>query len=63
MTQNCANKFKRYFGVDLPDESIKLVAISTFSDLAKWMISQNQKIEVQNKGRFEILNAECLYNG
>jgi hypothetical protein len=63
MTQNCSNKFKRYFGVSLPEEKVKLVAISTFSDLAKWMISQTEKIEVQSKGRFEILHAECLHNG
>ena len=63
MTKNCANKFKRYFGTVLPEEKIKLVAISTFSDLARWMISQTEKIIVQNKGRFEMLHTEYLQNG
>ena len=63
MTKNCANKFKRYFGMVLPEEKIKLVAISTFSDLARWMISQTKKIVVENKGRFEMLHTEYLQNG
>ena len=62
MTKNCANKFKRYFGMVLPEEKINLVAISTFSDLARWMISQTEKIVVQNKGRFEMLHTEYLQN-
>ena len=60
MTKNCLHKFKRYFGFVVPDEKVKLMAISTFSDLARWMITQNEKIAVQNKGRFEILHPEYL---
>lgn len=60
MTKNCLNKFKRYFGYKIDEERVNLTAISTFSDLARWMITQNEKIEVQGKGRFEILNIECL---
>ena len=63
MTKNCANKFKRYFGYVLPEENMKLVAISTFSDLTRWMIMQNGKITVCDKGRFEMLHMECLQNG
>ena len=63
MTKNCANKFKRYFGYVLPEENVKLVAISTFSDLARWMITQNGKITVCEKGRFELLHMEYLQNG
>lgn len=60
MTKNCLNKFKRYFGFAVPEEKTSLIAISTFSDLARWMINQNEKITVQGKGRFEILNDENL---
>ena len=60
MTKNCFHKFKRYFGFVLSEERAKLVSFSTFSDLAKWMITQNEKITVRNKGRFEILHAESL---
>ena len=56
MTKNCLHKFKRYFGIAVPDDRVELVAISTFSDLVRWMITQNEPIEVKNKGRFEILN-------
>ena len=60
MTKNCLNKFKRYFGLTVPEEKASLIAISTFSDLARWMIAQNGKIEVKNKGRFEMLHTEYL---
>ena len=63
MTKNCSNKFKRYFGLTLPEEKVRLVAISTFSDLARWMIMQEGKITVCEKGRFEMLHAEYLQNG
>ena len=63
MTKNCLIKFKRYFGFTVPEEKASLVAISTFSDLARWMISQNEKIAVRDKGRFEILHPEYLENG
>ena len=58
LTKNCLNKFKRYFGFTVPEEKVSLIAISTFSDLARWMITQNEKVEVQGKGRFEVLNFE-----
>lgn len=60
MTKNCLNKFKRYFGYIVPEEKVSLIAISTFSDLARWMITQNEKIAVQDKGRFEMLNRQYL---
>ena len=60
MTENCFTKFKRYFGLSLPEERARLVAISTFGDLARWMIGQTEKIAVTEKGRFEILNKESL---
>lgn len=60
LTKNCLRKFKRYFGFTVPEEKVSLVAISTFSDLARWMIAQNEKISVENRGRFEILHAEYL---
>ena len=60
MTENCFTKFKRYFGLSLPEERARLVAISTFGDLARWMIGQTEKITVTEKGRFEILNKESL---
>ena len=60
MTKNCLNKFKRYFGFTVPEEKTSLIAVSTFSDLARWMITQNDKIAVHDRGRFEILNAEYL---
>ena len=60
MTKNCLCKFKRYFGFTVPEEKVSLIAISTFSDLARWMIAQNEKITVQDRGRFEILHAEYL---
>lgn len=62
MTKNCSGKFKRYFGLAIPEEKIRLVAISTFSDLARWMITQNEKITVCDKGRFEMLHTEYLEN-
>ena len=62
MTKNCLNKFKRYFGYAIPEERTSLIAISTFSDLARWMISQNDKITVSDKGRFEMLHTEYLEN-
>ena len=60
MTKNCLNKFKRYFGFKVPGDRVSLTAVSTFSDLARWMISQNEKIAVKNKGRFEMLHTEYL---
>ena len=62
MTKNCFKKFKRYFGCTIPEERASLIAISTFSDLARWMITQNEKITVRDRGRFEILHPEYLYN-
>ena len=61
MTKNCATKFKRYFGYVIPEDRITLTAISTFSDLARWMISQKGKIEVKGRGRFGMLHTEYLY--
>ena len=60
MTKNCLNKFKRYFGLSVPKSKTSLVALSTFSDLARWMISQTDKISVQGRGRFEMLHTEYL---
>lgn len=60
MTKNCLIKFKRYFGYVVPEDRVNLIAISTFSDLARWMITQNEKIIVKDRGRFEILNRELL---
>jgi 2',3'-cyclic-nucleotide 2'-phosphodiesterase (5'-nucleotidase family) len=61
MTKNCVTKFKRYFGAVIPEDRITLTAISTFSDLARWMISQKGKIEVKGRGRFGMLHTEYLY--
>ena len=58
MTKNCMNKFKRYFGFSVPEEKASLIAVSTFSDLARWLITQNEKVSVRDKGRFVMLNAE-----
>jgi hypothetical protein len=60
MTKNCLNKFKRYFGFAVPEEKASLVAISTFSDLTRWMITQNEPISVHAKGRFEMRHTEYL---
>ena len=60
LTKNCLRKFKRYFGFTVPEERVELVSISSFSDLARWMIVQNERIAVKGRGRFEILNAEYL---
>ena len=60
MTKNCLNKFKRYFGFKIPEERVSLIAVSTFSDLARWMITQNEKITVRDRGRFEMLHTEYL---
>ena len=60
LTKNCLYKFKRYFGFTVPEEKVSLIAISTFSDLARWMIAQNEKIAVQDRGRFEMLHTEYL---
>ena len=62
MTKNCFNKFKRYFGVALSEDRASLMSISTFSDLARWMITKNEKIAVSDKGRFEMLHTEYLEN-
>ena len=61
MTQNCMNKFVRYFGMEISEERADLVSVSTFSDLARWMLSQDGEIAVENKGRFEIHHMEYLY--
>ncbi|MBR4872772.1 MAG: bifunctional metallophosphatase/5'-nucleotidase [Clostridia bacterium] len=58
MTKNCLLKFKRYFGFVVPEEKVSLTAVSTFSDLARWMITQNEKIAVEGKGRFEVLHGD-----
>ena len=58
MTRNCFHKCKRYFGVALPEQRASLIAISTFSDLARWMIMQSEKIAVQEGGRFQARNME-----
>ncbi|MBO7274000.1 MAG: 5'-nucleotidase C-terminal domain-containing protein, partial [Clostridia bacterium] len=60
MTKNCLNKFKRYFGFVVPEEKTTLIAVSTFSDLARWMITQNEKIAIKGRGRFEMLHTEYL---
>jgi 5'-nucleotidase len=60
MTENCFTKFERYFGLSVPEERARLVAVSTFADLARWMIGQAEKIAVSERGRFEILHKECL---
>jgi 5'-nucleotidase len=60
LTKNCLRKFKRYFGFAVPEERVSLTAISTFSDLARWMIAQNETITVRDRGRFEILHEEYL---
>jgi 5'-nucleotidase len=60
LTKNCLRKFKRYFGFTVPEERVELVSISSFSDLARWMIVQNERIAVKGRGCFEILNAEYL---
>ena len=60
MTKNCFQKMQRYFGLTVPDERAGLIAVSTFSDLARWMITQNTKIAVQDRGRFIILHPEWL---
>ena len=60
MTKNCLNKFERYFGFAVPEDKVSLIAVSTFSDLARWMITKNDKIAVLDKGRFEILHKEYL---
>ena len=60
ITKNCLHKFKRYFGFSIPEEKTKLKAISTFSDLARWMIVQSEKITVKERGRFEIHHIEYL---
>lgn len=60
MTKNCLHKFKRYFGFAVEEGKSSLVAVSTFSDLARWLISQNDQITVGGKGRFQMLNAEHL---
>jgi 2',3'-cyclic-nucleotide 2'-phosphodiesterase (5'-nucleotidase family) len=60
MTKNCLRKFKRYFGLTVPEEKVSLMAVSTFGDLARWMITQNKKISVSGRGRFEILHKEYL---
>ena len=60
MTKNCLNKFKRYFGFTVPEDRVTLISVSTFSDLARWMITQNKKISVFDRGRFEMLHMECL---
>lgn len=60
MTENCLHKFKRYFGFSIPAEQTNLIAISTFSDLVRWMITQNEKIAVHDKGRFIMHHAEYL---
>ena len=63
MTKNCLSKFKRYFGFKIPEAKTSLIAVSTFSDLARWMITQNEKITVRGKGRFEVLNIDHLEKG
>ena len=60
MTKNCLSKFKRYFGFVIPEERVSLSAVSTFGDLARWMITKNDKIEVTGRGRFEMLHMEYL---
>lgn len=60
MTKNCLNKFKRYFGFKIPEEKTSLIAVSTFSDLARWMITQNERIAVRGKGRFVMHHTEYL---
>ena len=60
LTKNCLRKFKRYFGYTIPEDRVSLIAISTFSDLARWMITQNETISVRDRGRFEILHPEYL---
>lgn len=62
ITKNCLNKFKRYFGLVVPDDRVMLKSVSTFSDLVRWMITQENKIVVNAKGRFQMLHTEYLEN-
>ena len=61
MTKNCLRKCKRYFGLEVPEERVSLVAVSTFSDLARWMITQSAPIAVVGRGRFGMLHTEYLW--
>ena len=58
MTRNCLNKFSKYFGFSIPEGRASLASVSAFSDLARWMIDKREKITVEGRGRFEILNSE-----
>ena len=60
MTKNCFNKFEKYFGFAIPDGRASLASVSTFGDLARWMIDKREKIAVECKGRFEILNSQLF---
>ncbi len=58
MTKNAADSFLRYFGFTIAPERQKLVSLSTYNDLAKWMLSQDEPVKIHGRGRFIFNNFE-----
>ena len=58
MTRNCVSNTPRYFDLKIDEERQKVLSLSTFSDLARWCLRQEEKIPAPSKGRFELRNFE-----
>ena len=58
MTRNCVSNTPRYFDLKIDENRQKVLSLSTFSDLARWCLRQEEKIPVPPKGRFELKNFE-----
>lgn len=58
VSANCLSNFPRYFNKIYDREDCKLVSLSSYYDLAKWFIGQEEPVSVKGKGRFTLLNYE-----
>ncbi len=57
VTANCLKSFLKYFGI-CPPENARKVSLSTYCDLARWMLAQEEPVCVASDVRFTILNYE-----
>ncbi|MDO5150817.1 MAG: 5'-nucleotidase C-terminal domain-containing protein [Oscillospiraceae bacterium] len=58
VTRNCFENFRKYFNMPMDEKRAVTVGISSYHDLARWFLSQNEPVSCKDFGRFEILNFE-----
>ena len=58
ITKNCAANTMKYFSMQLDDDRLKVLSLSTYNDLAKWCLGRTNKVRAPEKGRFILHNFE-----